>query len=114
MINKKIILIAFFIFAWSANALSAIEMRRCMLLPIRDSVDGAMAFKIYEEVEYYLKESSWCYYRSNSAILDLLSNYKKSMDAYLENKEVLKILAEKTETGTLIKVKVTNRIKVWK
>lgn len=87
------------------------DMRRCMLLPIRDSIGGALGFKVFEEVEVYLKDSGWCYYTSNSEILNILSNYKRNLDSILENPKVIKIISEKTGTGSLIKVEIINQIK---
>ena len=106
---KKLIGLLLFVIAF--NSYAGPSMRRCMLLPIRDSVDGAIAFKVFEEVEYYLKESDWCTYQSNSEILNIFANYKKNLDAILENKKVLKIVSEKTRTGSMIKVKIINQVK---
>lgn len=80
------------------------SMRRCMLLPVSDSVGGAIGFKVFEDLEYYLKNSHWCYYRSNSDIIDILSNYKTNLHEHLKNAEVIKILGEKTRAGSLIRV----------
>lgn len=85
-------------------------MRRCMLLPIEDSVNGAVAFKVFEQVEQYLQESEWCYYRPNSEIINILANYKKNLSSHLDNKEVLKIIAERTKTGSLIRTKIINQV----
>lgn len=87
------------------------SMRRCMLLPVRDSVGGALGFKVFTEVERYLKDSEWCYYTSNSEILNILSNYKRNLDTVLTNPKVLKIISEKTSTGSLIKVEIINQVK---
>lgn len=87
------------------------SMRRCMLLPVRDSVGGALGFKVFEDVERYLKDSDWCYYTSNSEILNILSNYKRNLDSVLTNPEVLKIISEKTKTGSLMKVDIVNQVK---
>lgn len=87
------------------------DMRKCMLLPIRDSIGGTLGFKVFEEVELYLKDSGWCYYTSNSEILNILSNYKRNLDSILENPRVIKIISEKTGTGSLIKVEIINQIK---
>ncbi len=83
-----------------------ISMRRCLLLPVLDSLDGAISYSIFENVENYLKDSSWCYYRSNSEIIDILKNYKKNIHVHLRNKEVLKLVAEKSNAGSLIRVDV--------
>ncbi len=87
------------------------SMRRCMVLPVKDNVGGALGFKVFEEIENYLKDSDWCYYTSNSEILNILANYKKNLDQVLENPRVLKIISEKTKTGSLIKIKVENEVK---
>jgi len=107
---KKIIftlLIGFFF----SKAYAGPSMRRCMLLPVQDSVQGAIGFKVFEEVERYLKESEWCYYKTNSEILNILGNYKRNLEVHMENKDVLRILAEKTKAGSLIKVKVKSNVK---
>ncbi len=85
------------------------SMRRCMLLPIKDTVGGAVAYKVFEDLERYLKDGDWCYYQSNSQILDILGNFKKNLDTYLENPKVLKILSEKTKAGSLIKIKIDTK-----
>ncbi len=87
------------------------SMRRCMILPVKDNVGGALGFKVFEDVESYLRDSDWCYYTSNSEILNILANYKRNLDQVLENPKVLKIISEKTDTGSLIKVKVENEVK---
>lgn len=81
-------------------------MRTCMLLPIKDDVDGAVAFDVFKGLEDYFKNSEWCYYRSNSEILNILSSYKSNLHTYLENEEVLRTLAGKIRAGSLVKVKL--------
>lgn len=81
-----------------------------MLLPIQDGVEGAVGFPVYEQVEYYLKNSDWCYFKSNSGIIDILGNYKQNLGAHLNNKDVLKVIAEKTRSGSLIKIDIENEI----
>ncbi|MBT3585530.1 MAG: hypothetical protein HN509_11545 [Halobacteriovoraceae bacterium] len=87
------------------------SMRRCLLLPIQDNIGGALSFKVFEEVENYLKNSDWCYYRSNSSIMDLLGNYNRNLQSHLANKSVLRLLAEKTKSGSLIKIEANNIVK---
>ncbi len=91
---------------FALNSYASESMRKCMLLPVTESLQGGVGFKIFEGVEEYLKRSEWCYYRTNSEILNILSNYKKNLDSHLKNPEVLKILAEKSHSGSLIKVDV--------
>ena len=80
-----------------------------MLLPVIDSTDKSMAFMIFEEVEEYLKESDWCYYRSNSGIIDILGNYKR-LSSHLKNTEVLKLIGQKAKAGSLIKISLVSAV----
>ena len=70
---RKFPLFLIFLFALVLSSSVQASMRRCMLLPIRDSVGGALGFKVFTDVERYLKDSQWCYYTSNSEILNILS-----------------------------------------
>ncbi len=90
----------------SFDVLAAPSARRCMILPVRDSVGGALGFEVFAKIESYLKSSRWCYYQYNSEIINILSNYKKNLDAALDNPKVLKLVSEKTNSGSLIKVKI--------
>lgn len=104
--------VGLFILALSASSFTyaQVSMRRCMLLPVQDEIEGAVGFPVYEEIEYYLKNSDWCYYRSNSGIIDILGNYKKNLKNHLNNKDVLKVIAEKTKSGSLLKIEIENEL----
>jgi hypothetical protein len=102
----KYLLTILSIFIASFNLNASQSMRRCMLLPISDSVDGVIGFKVFEEIEYYLRESTWCYYRSNSEILDILAGFRRNLHEHLKSEEVLKLLAEKTRAGSLIRIEL--------
>lgn len=82
-----------------------------MLLPIQDSVGGATGFQVYQDVEKYLRESEWCYYRPNSEIINVLGNYKNKLNDHLKNPDVLRVIAEKTQAGSLIKVDISHMLK---
>lgn len=101
---KKILWIGLFFL--TLNVFAAQSMRRCMLLPINDTIGGSVGFQVFENLERYLKDSDWCYYESNSEILNILSGYRNSLDEALANEDVLRILSEKAQSGSLIKVKV--------
>jgi len=105
---KKIILSLLILF--SSSVFSAESMRRCMLLPIHDAVKGGIGFRIFENIERYLKEGDWCYYKSNSEIMNILGNYKNNLETYLANPDVIKVIAEKTKTGSIIKINVINDV----
>lgn len=88
----------------SINCFSSESMRNCMLLPITDGLDNKAGFKIFEDLENYIKDSTWCTYKSNSELINVLSQYSKNLESHLNNKDVLKVIADKTKAGTLIKV----------
>ncbi len=98
---KKLVLL-FLMF--SLNSFGSESMRTCMLLPITDSIDNKAGFKVFEDIEEYIKESSWCTYRSNSQLIDVLGQYSRNLESHLNNKDVLKVIADKTKSGSLIKI----------
>ena len=93
------------------HAFSQSSMRRCTLLPITDSVGGAIGFKVFEEVEEALKKSNWCTYVSNSGMINVFARYRENLPQYLKQKEVLKTVAEKLQVGSIIRVSLVNEIK---
>lgn len=99
---KKLIAIGLFLL--TTNLLATESMRSCMLLPIVDGVDNKVGFKVFEDIENYIKEGSWCTYKSNSELINILSQYSKNLEGHLGNKDVLKVVADKTKAGTMIRV----------
>lgn len=104
--KKLIFVFALFL---TTNLLAQTNMRKCSLLPMTDSVGGAISFKVFEKVENYLKESKWCLYKTNSEMLSILNNYKANLATHLDNSEVLKVFADKLNVGSLIKVKIQSK-----
>lgn len=97
----------FFLLAFSlvsSVSLATESMRHCMLLPVTDGVDNKLGFKIFEDIESYLKDSEWCTYKSNSELINILGQYSKNLESHLANKDVLRVIADKTKAGTLIRV----------
>ena len=82
------------------------NMRRCLLLPIYYENNETLSFKIFEEVENYLSMGHWCHYQSNSAILEIISPQKTSLKKYLNRDDILKIIAKKTNSGSLVKIEL--------
>ena len=105
---KLIILFACLLF--STLAFSQSSMRRCTLLPITDSVGGAIGFKVFEEVEHDLKRRNWCTYVSNSSMIGVFSRYRENLPQYLKTKEVLATVADKLKVGSLIRVSIINEL----
>lgn len=75
-----------------------------MLLPVTDGADGKTGFKVFEDVENYIKDGTWCTYKSNSELINILGQYSKNLENHLSNKDVLKVVADKTKAGTLIRI----------
>lgn len=86
------------------------SMRRCSLLPISDSVGGAIGFKIFEQVEQSLKKSNWCTYVSNSGLINIFSKYRENLPQHLKTKEVLATVSEKLKVGSLIGVVIRSEL----
>lgn len=105
---RLLFFISLFIFSLSTFAQSS--MRRCTLLPITDSVGGAIGYKVFEEVEAGLKKSNWCTYVSNSSMIGVFSKYRENLPQYLKTKEVLATVAEKLKVGSLVLVTLKNEL----
>ena len=99
---KKYIILVFILMSFPLY--SSESMRNCILLPVIDGLDNKLGFKVFEEIETYIKEGSWCTYKSNSELINILGQYSKNLEGHLENKDVLRIIADKTKAGTLIRV----------
>lgn len=103
ILRMKLLFSLLFFFCSNAILAKDISMRRCLLLPIQDKLNESIGFKVFNKVEKYLKGSEWCYYQSNSEIINLLENYKNNLDIHLNNPDVLKLVAQKTYSGSLIR-----------
>jgi hypothetical protein len=87
------------------------SMRRCTLLPITDSVGGAIGFKVFEELEETLKKSNWCTYVSNSGLINVFSKYRDNLPKYLKTKEVLSTVGSKLQVGSIIRISIVNEVR---
>lgn len=106
-IKKLVILLSLIL---SSNVFSEESFRRCMILPVTDSMGGVLGFSVFEEVERYLKNANWCIYKSNSDILNILTHYKKNLESHLKNPDVLKLVSEKSKAGTLIRIEILGSV----
>jgi hypothetical protein len=107
---KLIPILLLLILVFPSDSWAKFSLRRCMLLPISDSVGGAISFKVFEKVEKYIRESNWCYYRSNSEIINILGHYKNNLKSHLQNKEVLRIISDRAKSGSLIRINLVSQI----
>ena len=105
---KNIFIVFFFLFPLISFSQSS--MRRCTLLPITDSVGGAIGFKVFEMVEQELKRGNWCTYVSNSNLINIFSRYRDNLPQYLKKREVLATVAEKLKVGSLILINLKHEI----
>jgi hypothetical protein len=106
----KLVLFLFLLIT-SFSAFSQSSMRRCTMLPITDSVGGAIGFKVFEELENHLQRSNWCTYVSNSGLLSVFSRYRENLPQYLKQKEVLSTVASKLQVGSILKINIVNELK---
>jgi hypothetical protein len=106
---RFLFLIIFLLISFGVRAQAS--MRRCTLLPITDSVGGAIGYKVFEQVESGLKKSNWCTYVSNSSMIHVFSRYRENLPQYLKNKEVLSTVASKLGVGSLVLVKINNELR---
>jgi hypothetical protein len=105
---KTLLILSLFLI--SINAFAYNSMRKCTILPITDSVNGAIGFEVFQEIEEYLLNSSWCKYRSNSDILNIFTKYQTSLKKYLENPKVIKLIAGKLKVGSLIRIDLQSTV----
>jgi hypothetical protein len=101
-----IVLLGLHLSAWGQAS-----MRRCTLLPVTDSVGGAMGFKVFQEVEALLSRSNWCSYVSNSAMISVFGRYRENLHQHLKTKEVLSTVGEKLRVGSIIRIALVSEIK---
>jgi opacity protein-like surface antigen len=105
---KKIFL--FLIILNSFSAFGQSSMRRCTLLPITDSVGGAIGYKVFENIEKGLKKSNWCTYVSNSGLVSVFSKYRENLSQYLKSPQVIKTVADKLKVGSIVLVSLKNEL----
>jgi hypothetical protein len=105
---RIIFLILSLFFCYSLFAQSS--MRRCTLLPITDSVGGAIGYGVFKEVEQDLKKSNWCTYVSNSGLINVFSRYRENLPQYVKTKEVLTVVSEKLKVGSILVITLKNEL----
>lgn len=101
---KKYLIVGLVLFSTSLAA--KYDLRKCLILPVTGSPDLTFSNQVYEGVEDYLEDVKWCHYKTNGDILGILSKYQDKLDEYLDKKEVLSLVAEKTHTGALVRVQI--------
>ena len=102
--------ILFFLCLLSTTVSAHLNMRKCLLLPILHQGNNEWAYDIFKSVENYLKKSDWCFYQSNSEILNIINDFKNTLNSDLKKKEVLELVAQKTGSGSLIRIDIENLV----
>ncbi len=102
--------IVIFLILISFNTFAQSSMRRCTLLPVTDSVGGAIGYKVFEELEKNLKQSHWCTYVSNAGLIGIFSKYRENLAQHLKEKDVLKTVSEKLKVGSLLRVNIISEL----
>lgn len=94
------------VFAFFSIFVSADEysMRRCLMLPITDTLGSAVSYKVFEKVEDHLKESSWCQFQPNYSLIEIFGKYRDNLREHLMNPEVLKVVSNKMQVGSIIRI----------
>lgn len=101
----KILIIGVVSFLLSLSAMAeSYSMRRCMLLPVTDTAGNSLGFKIYEELENYLKTSKWCEYTSSNEVLNIFTRYRDRLKTHLQDEAVVKSVIDRLKVGTAIRV----------
>lgn len=104
---KKLLLIPIIFLISSIAHADLHSMRRCMILPITDTLGNSVGFKIYENLERYVRETKWCEYVPSSEIIEIFSKYRDKLPQYLEDEKVLRTVADRLRVGTIIRVNVS-------
>lgn len=95
---------------FSTEVKSNHHLKNCSLLPITDNMNGALSFRVYDILDKELKVSNWCSYRSNSGVLTIFSGYRDRVHEYIDKPEVLKIVSQKLNVGSIIRVALESRV----
>ena len=107
--NKLIFLLFFLLVNISYNHASTTTMRRCLLLPIEDSIDGAVAFDVFQNI---LSSYAGPFY--NMILINLAKNLKKNISvSYIFRKRLFKIFIELTSNIAFYSYEKTNGQGNW-
>lgn len=86
------------------HLLAANELHRCYLLPVSDSIQGTLGDSLFIKTEELLKLHRWCEYQPDPKLHSLLKKYNIKLEEALSSSEVLTLVANKTQAGTVIRI----------
>jgi hypothetical protein len=78
------------------------NLRNCLILPVE--MNSYSSDQVFSGVEKYLKRSNWCVFQNSSQIYDLLRPYAEKKLSYTQNSSVMRLIAEKTNSQSIIKI----------
>jgi|GEM_PF-4378950 len=88
-----------------ANSLEKINnVRQMALLPITGNASQEIKFEVFSALEEYFKNANWCYYRFNAEVAKLLEEHRDNLGEYLQKKEVLSVIGQKLQAGSLVRI----------
>lgn len=80
-------------------------LHRCFLLPVSDNIQGTIGEELFNRTEKMLNENKWCDYHQDPKLQTLLYKYRRNLDEALTAQEVLRLVAQKTQVGSVIRLK---------
>src|SRR5690554_5419392 len=102
--TARLLTIAAFFLSTFALASDRYDMRRCVLLPVTDTAGDSLGYKVFEELESYLKEENWCDYVSSSELIEVFSRYRDGLKLHLKEPKVIATVAQRLNAGTIIRL----------
>jgi hypothetical protein len=102
---KKILIIISLLFT-EVSLAEQFSMRDCMILPITDTAGNSFGYRVFEDLERKIKEDGWCNYKPSSNVISIFSKYRERLDEFLQDKKVLKTVADRLRVGTMIRVQL--------
>lgn len=99
----RLIPLAFFLFVGGASA-DQFNMRKCVLLPVTDTAGNSLGYSVYEGLERYLKNVSWCDYVSSSELIEVFSKYRDGLETHLKDEKVIATVAQRLRAGSIIRI----------
>lgn len=75
-------------------------------MPIETKQTISDVSPIFIEIEKFIESKRLCELYQQSDLIELLSGHEENLSTYLENSEILKLIAQKTKTGSILKTKL--------
>lgn len=103
---KKALLISLLLGPLLSLNLYAVQLHKCFLLPITDSIEGTIGNALFKRIELNLRSSTWCEYQEKPGLHKILKKYKRKLSLALQNSDVIRLVGKKSGAGSIIRVKL--------